>query len=151
MALSIDRFCRIALWTPVFIPPVVMLGVATFGLPISLHLHTLVFAIVVCGVYGTVPYLVFALWANRWIAGRSETEIRRMAICAPALMFAAFVPIALVSGAANGDAIGEGMFLMINAVLSVLLLGYAYVALICGLRRVAQARNWIATVPGAAG
>jgi 4-amino-4-deoxy-L-arabinose transferase-like glycosyltransferase len=60
----------------------------------------------------------------------------------PLLMLVAFLLVALLMGAVEGD-IFEGVFLMAIGIPYILVLGYGYVGLVFFLRSIAQTRGWI--------
>jgi hypothetical protein len=143
-------FYRLALLLPLLIPAAVMTGASFVGLPTFEPLKSLVAALIVSGLAGAVPYSLLALWASWWIKEKSEREIRRLALRAPVLMLLAFLPVAFLIGASDGDTLGEGLFILLYAVPCILVLGYAYVALVFWLRHIAQTREWISIPPASA-
>jgi len=142
--MSIYRFYRLAMLLPIVVPILVIVGSYFFGLPISLSLSTLTLVLTMSGVFGAVPYSLLALWASRWISGRTESEIRRKALRAPLFMLAAFLPFPFLLSASGGDPVGEGIILLLLAVPAILILGYAYVGLVLWLQHLAEARGWLA-------
>jgi len=141
--ISIRRFYEMAILLPLFLPAIAFLGALVFGLPVYFPLSSLVNLLIMSGWYGAIPYSFLALWASRQITSRSENEIRRFAIRAPVAMAVVFLPYAFVIGALDGDTL-EGIFVLIYAIPFTLLFGYAYVALVFSLRRIAEKRRWIA-------
>jgi hypothetical protein len=99
-------------------------------------------ALVSAGFVGGIPYCLLALWATWWMRGESEAEIRRLARLMPLWMLVAFLLVALLMGAVEGD-IFEGVFLMAIGIPYILVLGYGYVGLVFLLRFIAQTRGWI--------
>jgi hypothetical protein len=144
---SVHRFYRFAIWLPILVSGAAMLGAALVGLPTLGPLNLIVMSLILSGLYGSIPYSLLALWASRWIQGRSENEIRRLALFMPVLMLAAFLPFAFLIGASDGDPLFGGLFMMLIAVPYILVLGYAYVGLVFWLRSIAQTRKWISTAP----
>ena len=84
-------------------------------------------------IYGGIPYLLLALWATWWIGEHTEPEIRRRALVAPLLMIAAWSVFALIPTIASRKIEMFFGLVGLGAVFS-LVLGYAYVALVFGLR-----------------
>ena len=144
---SVHRFYRFAIWLPILISGVTMLGAALVGSPTFAPLGFVVTALILSGLYGAIPYSLLALWASRWMRGRSESEIRRLALRMPPLMLVAFLPFAFLIGASDGDTVLGGLFMMLIAAPYILFLGYAYVGLVFWLRVIAQTRKWISKAP----
>ena len=143
--MSVHRFYRFAVWLPVLISGIAILGATTVGLPTFAPLNFVVNALVVSGIYGVIPYSLLALWAGRWMRRKTEAEIRRLALLMPGLMLLAFVPIGFLIGASEGDTLLGGFLMMLIAAPYILVLGYAYVGLVFSLRLLAQNRGWIST------
>ncbi len=143
MTLTINRFYRIAVWLPIVISGPTMLGAALVGLPIFDPLNVIVMALIMAGVYGGIPYALLALWASRWMRGKTELEIRRLARLMPIWMLLAFLPVAFLMGASDGDTLFGGLFWILVATPYILVLGYGYVGLVFFLRFIAQTRGWI--------
>lgn len=61
-----------------------MAGAYFFGMPIYWPLNQVVVVLIGSGLLGAIPYSLLALWANRWMQGKTESEIRRKALRAPA-------------------------------------------------------------------
>ncbi|MDP9206475.1 MAG: hypothetical protein M3P12_13645 [Gemmatimonadota bacterium] len=148
--MSVNRFYRLALWLPILIPAAVMIGASVVGLPTFEPLSSLVVALIASGLAGALPYSLFALWASWRIRGKSERDIRRLALRAPGLMVLVFIPVAFLMGASEGDALGGAFFILIYAVPCILVLGYGYVALVFWLRHLVRNREWISTPPATA-
>ena len=85
------------------------------------------------GLFGGLPYLALALWARRWMRGRSEREIQRLMLVAPVLMTSTFAVFCLAMGLFSAR---MSIWLRIAWEFSplILILGYAYVALTVLLR-----------------
>jgi hypothetical protein len=59
--------------------------------------------VILAGVeYAGAPYLILAVWASWWMRHQREPEIRRLAIRAPLLLLAVFVPFAFVISILSG-------------------------------------------------
>jgi len=131
------RFYRLAMVLPVLVPAGVMAGAYVFGMPISFLLSNVAVVLMASGVLGAIPYTVLALWANRWMQGKTEIEIRRKAIRAPLFMLAAFPPFVffLTAFTSERDWLGDAFFGLLLGIPAILVLGYAYVGLVFGLRR----------------
>jgi hypothetical protein len=127
-----------------------MIGASIVGLPTFEPLRSLVNALIASGLGGALPYSFFALWASWRIRGKSERDIRRLALQAPVLMTLVFIPVAFVMGASEGDTIGEALFILIYAVPCILILGYGYVALVFLMRHLVRNHQWISTPPATA-
>lgn len=144
--ISVNRFYRLALLLPILVPAAVMVGAYFVGLPTFEPLSSMVAALLASGYVGVLPYSLFALWATWWIRGKSESQIRRLALRAPVLMLLIFTPVAFLMGASDGDALAGALFVLIYAVPCILILGYAYVGLVFWMRRLAKTREWISTL-----
>lgn len=135
--MKVQTFYRFAVWLPLVIPALVASVVHLAGWrPEFPPVAKLVQLLLVSGIYGGLPYAVLATWATWWIGRRPELEIRRRAAWAPLLMVAVWLPLAAVLGMLAGSA---EMFLGLAGLgtVAILLLGYAYVALVFVLRRYA--------------
>ena len=148
--MSINRFYRLALLLPILVPAAVMIGASVVGVPTFEPLSSLVAALVASGLAGALPYSLLALWANWRIIGKSERDIRRLALRAPVLMVLVFIPVAFLMGASEGDTVGEALFILIYAVPCILVLGYGYVALVFWLRHLVRNREWLSAPPATA-
>jgi hypothetical protein len=144
--ISVNRFYGLALLLPILIPAVVIMGASLVGLPTFEPLGSAVMVLIASGYVGVLPYSLFALWAAWWIRGKNEAQIRRLAVRAPVLMLVVLIPVAFVMGASNGDTLYGGLFVLLFAVPSTLILGYAYVGLVFWLRRLARKRALISTL-----
>ena len=144
---SVHRFYRFAIWLPIVVAGVTVIGAALVGLPTFGPLNLIVVALVSSGLVGAIPYSLLALWASWRIRGKNENEIRRLALRMPVLMLVAFLPFALLMGASDDDAVVGGLFVMAIAIPYILILGYAYVGLVFWLRSIARTRKWISTAP----
>lgn len=142
-SMPMRRFYRIAMILPLVVPIPVMVGAYVFGMPISWPLEQIVFVLIMSEVLGAIPYLLLALWANRWMQGRTENEIRRKALRAPLFMLVAFLALLLLLSGLSGDPLGEGLLVFLYAGPAILILGYAYVGLVFWLRRLVVARGWL--------
>jgi hypothetical protein len=145
--ISVHRFYRLAIWMPILFSALAMIGAAIVGLPTFDPLNLVVTSLIVSGAYGGVPYSLLALWVSRRMRGKSEREIRRLALLMPVWMLLAFVPVAILAAASDGDTLLGGVFWILIATPYILVLGYAYVGLVFLLRFVAQSREWISTPP----
>jgi hypothetical protein len=144
--ISVHRFYRLALLLPILIPAVVMIGAYFVGLPTFEPLKSVVTALIASGYVGALPYSLFALWAAWWIRGKSERQIRRLALRAPVLMLLVFTPVAFLMGVSDSDTFGGTLFILLYAVPCILVLGYAYVGVVFWIRRLANTREWISTL-----
>ena len=128
-AVSVYRF---SIWLPLLVPTVVIVVARTLRLRLAdgLLWEMLAYSLF----YGGLPYGVLAIWATWWVGRHSEDEIRRLMLYAPLLMAGVFVPLALIVGFAVG---APGPFAAVAALglLTILVLGYAYVGLAVLLRR----------------
>ena len=144
---SVQRFYRLAMWIPILIPAVILLGTTLLGLPTFDPLSVVVMTLLLSALYGAVPYSLLALWASWWIRWKSESDIRRLAVRMPFLMLVAFLPIALLIGASDREVLRGGFLIWVIAAPFILVLGYAYVGLVFWLQHIAQTRGWISTPP----
>lgn len=131
--MSIPAVYRLCIWLPILVPAA-MIAVAK-ALALSLADGVVWEVLAYSLLYGGLPYAVLAMWATWWIAGRSESEIRRLMFRAPFLMAALFVPLALGVGFAVG-APRPFAGVAILGLLVILPLGYAYVGVAVLLRHV---------------
>ena len=138
------RFYSLALLLPIVVPALVMAGVYVVGSPTFGPLVLLVSVLIGSGFAGALPYSFFALWAVRQIRNKDEHEIRGLAVRSPVLMVLIFVPFALLMAALESDVL-EGLFVLIYAIPCILVLGYGYVALVFGMRRLMRNRAWTST------
>ena len=131
--MSVQAFYQLAIWLPLAVPSLALLFVSLTGVrpagvldvPFELLTYSLV--------YGGLPYLVAAIVATIWIDRRPEADIRRLAIRAPFVVIAAWVPLI------GYIAIRAGSFPMFAGLLAlgggaIIALGYTYVALTFALR-----------------
>ena len=132
------RLYRFSIWLPLVVPAVVIVTMTILvnglGLPRpSGVLDVTLEGIAGSGLFGGLPYLALALWARRWMRGRSERAIQRLMLVAPVLMVGAFAGFCLVMGL---FAARFPMWFRIAWEFSplILILGYAYVALTFLLR-----------------
>ena len=128
---SITTFYRWSIWLPILVPAVLIVVVGAFDLrdPVGWVGELVGFSLWI----GGLPYCLLAIWAMRWIAGRTETDIRRVMFLAPLLMLAVFVPLALLLGILIGrPGPWAGVAALGGAV--IICLGYFYVALTVLLR-----------------
>lgn len=133
-----DRIYRFSIWLPLLVPMAVILAMNVllkgFGVPkpsglLDVALETLASS----AVFGGLPYVLLALWATRWIRGRSEPEIRRLMFMAPLLMIGVFVAACMIMGAITG--LTTWLRIAVRGAGIIVPLGYAYVALAMLLRR----------------
>ena len=123
-----------SVWIPIVLP--VGVAVAVNGLGVRMTeppLSKIVQVMLISLIYGGVPYLLVALWATWWIRQRTESEIRRRALSAPLWMIAVWSVFALIPTIASRKIEMFFGLVGLGAVYSIAL-GYAYVALVLGLR-----------------
>ena len=128
-------YYRLAVWLPLLVPGVVALVVHGLhwepGSPALIKLTQVLLASLL---YGGIPYSILAVWASWWLRARPESEIRRRALQAPLWMLAAYLPFVLFLGWRSGSLqIVAGLAAL--GALVIFPLGYAYVFLALGLRR----------------
>ena len=123
---------RLSIWLPILVPATVIAVAKTLGLRLAEGLLWEVLAYSL--LYGGLPYTLLAIWATWWVGRHSEAEIRRLMIRSPLLMGGIFAPAALMLGFAV-DAPGPFAAVAVLGLLSILVLGYGYVALAVLLRR----------------
>ena len=137
--MSPNRIYRLSMWLPLVVPVVVIvvmnIWIKGFGLPkpsgfLDLALEVVAGSLLI----GGLPYIALALWASRWMRGRSEPDIRRLMYVAPLLMVAVFGATCLVIGVFE-DRISDRLALAAFGARTIIPLGYAYVALTMLLRR----------------
>lgn len=130
--MSVVSVYRLSIWLPLLVPAVVIVVARTFGLRIAQGViwEMLAYSLV----YGGLPYAVLAIWATWWVGRHSESEIRRLMMRAPLLMGGVFVPLALIAGFSVG-APGPFAAVAVLGLLTILVLGYAYVGAAVLLRR----------------
>jgi hypothetical protein len=88
--MTVLRFYRLSLILPVAVPtalilsfyaaPVLFKAIAAWGL--AMPLFVLAYSVV----YGGIPYAALAIWAAWCFGGKSEAQIKRIAIALPVLM-----------------------------------------------------------------
>lgn len=132
------RLYRFSIWLPLLVPAVVIVTMTILvnglGLPKpSGFVDVALESIAGSGLFGGLPYLALALWARRWMRGRSEREIQRLMLAAPVLMIGAFTGFCLVMGL-FADRFSVWLRIAWEFGPLILILGYAYVALTVLLR-----------------
>jgi len=122
---------RACIWLPIVVPIVLIAVVNSFDLRHSIGVlgQLIAYSIVI----GGLPYLGLAIWSTWWVGRHSEAEIRRLMWLSPLIMLAVFVPLALMIGIIAGQP-GPFAALALLGGISILLLGYGYVALTVALR-----------------
>lgn len=132
-------FYRLAVWVPILVPAIVAWVVHGLGIHIGSGVVQKVGQLLLASLlYGGVPYALLALWAMWWIGGRTEDDIRRMAMRAPLLMIAFFVPVALIAGVVVGAPTPFAAVAVAGAIV-IIPLGYGYVAVVLTMRRLLPA------------
>jgi hypothetical protein len=131
--MSVQRYYRAAIWLPIALPSMCWLGVRLFGNPVWETLEMAVVALILSLVYGGIPYAVVAAWATWHTRAFDERALRRFAWRAPLLMLLAFLPYAFVFSAFDGYGWKGGLFVFVMGAPYILVLGYAYVALVLGV------------------
>jgi hypothetical protein len=129
--MSITTFYRLCIGLPVVIPAVLIVVVNLFALGdwVGWVGELVAFSLI----FGGIPYIALAIWAMRWVGGRSENEIRRLMFRAPLLMIAAFVPTALLIGVLGGR-LGPWSAMAFRGAVVIVVLGYCYVGVAVLLR-----------------
>ena len=123
---------RLSIWLPLLVPAVVIVVARVFKLRLAEGLlwEMLAYSLL----YGGLPYAFLAIWATWWVGRHSEAQIRRLMIRAPLLMGSIFVPLALILGFVVG-APGSFAAVAVLGLLTILVLGYAYVGIAAILMR----------------
>ncbi len=139
------RVYRFSLWLPLIVPAVVIVAmnilVNGLGMPKpSVVLDVTLERIAGSGLFGGLPYLALALWARRWMRGRSEREIQRLMFAAPVLMIGAFSVFCVAMGV-FADRMSIWLRIAWEFSPLILILGYAYVAVTLLLRAVVVRRH----------
>ena len=143
------RFYRFALLVPLAVPAIAgaILGVAWLTASdavLGSDAISIVLAVAYTGIFSTIPYAVFAIWAVRRLRRRALYPRRATLIVwlAPVLIG---VPFALLlaarsclAGECSGAVVGSVFFGFYA-----LLIGYAYVVLIEAARVIGQLAGWI--------
>ena len=122
---------RLSIWLPILVPATVIAVAKTSGLRLA---EGLLWEMLAYSLLYGLPYAFLAIWATWWVGRHSEAEIRRLMIRSPLLMGGIFAPAALMLGFAV-DAPGPFAAVAVLGLLSILVLGYGYVALAVLLRR----------------
>lgn len=131
--IGVQRYYRAAIWLPIALPLMCWLVVRVFGNPVWGILEMAVVALVLSLVYGGIPYAVIAAWATWHTRTFDERALRRFAWRTPLLMLLAFLPYAFVFAALDGDGWIGGLVVFGMGAPYILVLGYAYVALVLGV------------------
>jgi hypothetical protein len=132
--MSIHTFYRLSVWLPIALPLAVAVTVNNWNFVPATALDRLL-QIILMSLVGLVAYAPLALWGTVWIGKRREDEIRRRAMWAPVWMIPAVLLFSLALWMLSDNrALGAAVF-MLSVVMS-LGLGYLYVAIVFGLRRV---------------
>ena len=136
-AMTVQGFYQLALWLPLVVPVSLLLAMKLVGVQTQAEpWNQLVQLLLGSLVYGGIPYLVSAIAATIWIDRRSEPEIRRLALQSPLWVIAAWTPlVTYVSIRADSLAMFGGLMALGGG--AILVLGYAYVAIVFALRHVA--------------
>ena len=130
------RFYRVLLWLPLLIPVVM----APFWVPHGLDSAPMLVWLVTAGIgYVGVPYTVLALWTDRWLRTTPSLTTRaiwRRAAIMPVQLILLVVPWEIGRALVGDYALWQGLVSGVAMGLTyVLWIGYAYVALACGLTR----------------
>ena len=144
-AMTVQGFYQLALWLPLVVPGAVMLATSISGArPAGEPWNQLYQLLVGSLLYGGIPYIVAAIAATIWIDRRSEPEIRRLALQSPLWVIAAWIPlVAYMSIRADSLAMFGGLLALGGG--AIVVLGYAYVAIVFALRRAAGRAGMIRT------
>jgi hypothetical protein len=125
----VRRFYQLAIWAPILVPALVWVGVRAFGYPRWEPIGGVIVILTISLRFGAVPYALLAAWGTWHVRELPESSIRRLALRAPLLMLAVFLPVALALGPAGGDPWG-GVKLFLAGAVFILILGYAYVGVV---------------------
>jgi len=128
--MAVESIYRACIWLPLLAP------ILMFALGFGSASGRWIFEVIGWSFWvGGIPYAALALWARRWIRGRSESEIRMLMFVAPLLFAAMFFPLAVAYGLIVGLP-GPWLGVAWWGVEVILPLGYAYVLLTLVLRLV---------------
>jgi hypothetical protein len=133
--MTVQRFYRAMLWLPIVVPAglIAVFIMAGWG---AADAGGFTEAIAWSLIVGGLPYAALALWANFWMDGRDEHEIRRLMFVSPLLMVGAFAVYAALLGALEGRSLRSVGALAWFGGSYVIPFGYAYVGIALLLRRV---------------
>ena len=133
-----NRIYRFSIWLPLLVPiaTIVIVNVlSAFGMPRLSGGIDVAFEILAgSATFAGLPYLLLALWASKWIRGRTESEIRRLMFIAPIMMVAVFGVACLFMAVLSGE-LRNWFTTAAWGARIIIPLGYAYVALTLLLRR----------------
>lgn len=136
---AIRAFYRTMVWVPVALPLAVIALAGLTGMSLSrgpLVIELMAYSLL----YGGIPYAVLAAWAT-WRIGRlDEPGIRRLMFRAPLLFAAVYIPVASMVGIVAGGA-GPWTIVGLLGAAVIVALGYCYVGLTLGLRRLVGASD----------
>ncbi len=124
-------FYRLSLALPLVVP-VTIITCSRFFPPLPPAVGMVVAYIAISPFFGGIPYLVLAIWGLFWIDHRPEPEIRRRAAVVPVLMVLINGLQDAIWGVVFNSQYAMRIFLLGSGV--ILLLGYAYVVIVFGLR-----------------
>ena len=148
-AMTVQGFYQLAIWLPLVVPGFLVLLIHVIGRrPAGEPWNQLTQLLLGSLVYGGIPYIIAAIAATIWIDRRSEPEIRRLALQSPLWVIALWIPlVAYVAIRARSLAMFGGLLALGSG--AIVVLGYAYVAIVFALRRVAGRAGLIRTSPSA--
>jgi hypothetical protein len=135
MSRRVTLVYRVGIWLPVLVPAGV---VAPRELLDVILVPPKVFQMLAISLlYGGLPYAGLALWASWWIGGRTERDVKHLALRAPLLFAVVFAILAAAAGLLVGQPIPFLAVAILGAAFAVGL-GYAYVALVLVIRRLVE-------------
>lgn len=123
-----ESIYRLGIWLPVLVPAIVAMATRGAGVvvPADSPEGKVTQMLLASLLYGGVPYSALAIWATWRIAGRPESEIRRLMFRAPLLMAALFAIAAFVVGQVVGEPRSFITLGVLGAIVTIPL-GYVYV------------------------
>ena len=145
-------FYRALLWLPLLVPIVLAPLWLVPGAADSSVSGPPLFIVTYGALYAAVPYAAFALWVDNWIRAvphPEPTAIWRRALMLPiqfAPVFALWQAVStlVISRVSGGSIEGEIIIAAgLSGALWVVVIGYVYVGLACGLTRLAM---WVGCV-----
>jgi hypothetical protein len=128
-------FYQMAVWAPPALAVLVALLVHGLGLRPGIPVLLKATQLILAGLqYGGISYAALAIWATIWMRNRSEPEIRRLALRAPLLICAVYIPFALALGAFADNPLITGGGLAALGCAFILTVGYVYVGIVLAVR-----------------
>ena len=131
--MSVHTFYRLAVWFPMVLPTITFALFHGLGYRPDEPLVKMAMQLLLMTFFGGIPYVALALVATFWIGGRSEGQIRKVALFAPFLMIVPVAVLSLYLFARSGSLEMSMAVARLGSFMSVLI-GYPCVALVFACR-----------------